>query len=395
MGGGPDVYHTGDLLKLAAAVDFISVHTTAFSHSYYEGDFWLVPEAQEKFAVQRQVDAAMQRALDYTLAQYHNTVQYIKKAGIDKPVHIGRVDWASQSDELFGQAGSKAADEYKAGVFHQAIERWSLNNQITAFYYQPFDTHWHHPNPANEENNFGLINTQGQVKFALWALYEQGVFEGLTRAGKSLTKTHQGQKKFILNELQAPDFVSQTPLAQSKQYNQKIQTGDAVKKQFYVLTHQTMTQNTESVSYPSRILKFQPWHNTSEIGILPNGVIKVKTGSRNWWGGTVKLDSSKGENLSDFKSGSLHFEIKGDTSSTFNIGFRSGDPLDGTLVNNFIQMGPKGKYPLTQSWIKMSIPLSQMDKGANFKNVTEPLYFLGVSDFDGKHIYIKNLYYAK
>ena len=38
----------------------------------------------------------------------------------------------------------------------------------------------------------------------LWNLVDQGVFKGLTRNGKTITKTYNGNKETLLNEVMLP-----------------------------------------------------------------------------------------------------------------------------------------------------------------------------------------------
>ena len=71
-----------------------------------------------------------------------------------------------------------------------------------------------------------------------------------------------------------------------------------------------------------------------------------------------------------------YFEVRGDADVTFNVGFQTGLFLDGNLANNFVTFGPGREQSLTGQWTKHSFPLSQLDKGANFTDVTSPLYFL-------------------
>lgn len=53
-------------------------------------------------------------------------------------------------------------------------------------------------NPLGSENHFGLINLQSHAKFALWDLVEDGTFEGLTRDGKPITRTFDGDKEAMM-----------------------------------------------------------------------------------------------------------------------------------------------------------------------------------------------------
>ena len=80
------------------------------------------------------------------------------------------------------------------------------------------------------------------------------------------------------------------------------------------------------------------------------GEIEVITRWRKWWGSGLQLQSHKGENLSNFKDGFMHFEVRGDTHVTFNIVFQTGLFLDGNLANNFVTFGPDYEKSLGSQW---------------------------------------------
>ena len=96
----------------------------------------------------------------------------------------------------------------------------------------------------------------------------------------------------------------------------------------------------------------------------------------------------------NFKSGKLNFEIKGNTLSSFQIGFQTGSFAQGTQTNNQIIFGPESNYSITEEWKPYSIPMTELNQGANLSDVTAPLFFRGDKDFDGKDIYIKNIYFS-
>ncbi|MBK8671310.1 MAG: hypothetical protein IPN89_18460 [Saprospiraceae bacterium] len=50
-------------------------------------------------------------------------------------------------------------------------------------------------NPQSSENHFGSIDLNGQAKYAVWEMVEGGVFKGLTRGGKKITRTYDGKKR--------------------------------------------------------------------------------------------------------------------------------------------------------------------------------------------------------
>jgi hypothetical protein len=48
---------------------------------------------------------------------------------------------------------------------------------------------------------------KGQAKFALWELVDQGVFKGLTRDGKPITKTYDGDEKALWEDVKTPPML--------------------------------------------------------------------------------------------------------------------------------------------------------------------------------------------
>lgn len=204
-GGGDPLYHTEDLTKLLNAVDFISLHTYPFHDSHYASDFWRVPNEENVLTEIEKIDAAMLRAKNHAIVQYQSTANYIKSLGINKPIHIGETGWTSSSDGFYGNDGSRAADEYKAGLYYKHMRDWTKETKMSCFYFEAFDEQWKDAaNPLGSENHFGLITLDGQAKFPLWDLVDQGAFNGLTRDGKSITKTYNGDKAALLKEILPP-----------------------------------------------------------------------------------------------------------------------------------------------------------------------------------------------
>ncbi|MCM2302911.1 MAG: glycosyl hydrolase family 17, partial [Flavobacteriaceae bacterium] len=204
-GGGDASYHTEDLKKLFHAVDYISMHTYPFHNSHYNPTFWKVPENEESLTELEKIDAAMLRAKGLAISQYQAVSDYMKSIGINKPIHIGETGWTSSSDGYYGNDGSRAADEYKAGLYYKHMRDWTKETKMSCFYFEAFDEQWKDAaNPLGSENHFGLITLDGQAKFPLWDLVDQGAFNGLTRDGKSITKTYNGDKAALLKEILPP-----------------------------------------------------------------------------------------------------------------------------------------------------------------------------------------------
>ena len=82
---------------------------------------------------------------------------------------------------------------------------WTDKEGISCFYFEAFDEHWKdEKNPAGSENNFGLFTMNGEAKYALWSLVDQGVFQGLSRNGHDIIKTYQGNEVKLIERVLLP-----------------------------------------------------------------------------------------------------------------------------------------------------------------------------------------------
>jgi len=209
-GGGGSEYHLEDLNKLIKAVYYISMHTYPMHETHYNPAFWGIPEEQEALSDMEKIDAAMSRARDYAIVQYDSVVAYIKSIGVDKPVHIGETGWATFSNEQYGDTGSRATDEYKSARFYHLMREWTNASGISCFYFEAFDEPWKSAaNPLGSENHFGLINIQTQAKYVIWDLVDAGLFDGLTRDGKPITKSFNGDSIALMQLVKIPPTLKE------------------------------------------------------------------------------------------------------------------------------------------------------------------------------------------
>ncbi|GAL65358.1 hypothetical protein JCM19301_3818 [Jejuia pallidilutea] len=209
-GGGDPSYHTKDLEALIKAVDYISMHTYPMHNTHYNPEFWLAPESELNLSDKEKIESAMQRSLKFAQKQYDSVTNYVKSLGVDKPIHIGETGWATVSNGHYGRMGSRATDEYKSGRYYELIREWTNKNNVSCFYFEAFDEQWKDAgNALGSENHFGLINLKGQAKYAIWDLVEEGVFKGLTRDGKPITKTYNGDKSALMKEVLVPPMAKE------------------------------------------------------------------------------------------------------------------------------------------------------------------------------------------
>lgn len=204
-GGGTPDYHVAALNQLIKAVDYISVHTYPMHDTHYHPIFWGILEEEDSLSKQEQIEKAMLRARDYAIDQVAAVRAYMESLGEDKPIHIGETGWATSCHHHYGNRGSKATDEYKSARFYHLITEWCHENQMSCFYFEAFDESWKDAeHPRGSENHFGLINLKSEAKYALWEQVDRGVFEGLTRDGKPITKTFGGDFDALWEEVHLP-----------------------------------------------------------------------------------------------------------------------------------------------------------------------------------------------
>ena len=204
-GGGGSEYHNEDLVQLAKAVDYVSMHTYPFHDTHYNPSFWNI-EVVKTYKDTNDVNSLlMKSAVNYSQMQYKQVSDYLKSIGVDKPIHIGETGWASKSDRFYGPNGSKAADELKQSLYYKGMREWTDTEGISCFYFEAFDEPWKSAtNPNDSENHFGLFTRDGKAKYTLWPLVDSGVFEGLSRDGKPITKSYNGTPELLNKDVHLP-----------------------------------------------------------------------------------------------------------------------------------------------------------------------------------------------
>ena len=208
-GGGDESYHTDDLNSLIKSIDFISMHTYAFHDTHYNPSFWnFNKDLKNEFSDLEIINKSMENVHQYAISQYNSVKDYLKKIGVEKEVHIGELGWSTVSNELYGEKGTHAADEYKQALFFDKIREWTTKEKISCFYFEAFDEPWKDAQNINgSENHFGLFTVDGKAKYALWKNVDNGDFKGLTRNGNSIIKTFNGNSEILFNSILTPPVI--------------------------------------------------------------------------------------------------------------------------------------------------------------------------------------------
>ena len=203
--GGEEQYRSEDLAELMKRMDYVSLHTYAFHDTFYNPALqWASLPDEVNLSSSEQVARSIERAIALQQAQYNAVKDYLKSIGVDKEIHVGETGWASLDNSHYGDNGTCAAGEYTAKLFYDAAMEWARTNSLTCFYFEAFDEPWKSKGTAGSEGHFGLFTVDGQAKYALWDLVDQGVFKGLQRGGNAIAKTHGGNKDILLRTLKSP-----------------------------------------------------------------------------------------------------------------------------------------------------------------------------------------------
>jgi exo-beta-1,3-glucanase (GH17 family) len=126
-----------DGAPLAAAVDFIGVHT--------------YPQWEEK---------TIDEALAYTLAN----LEGVRAALPDKPIAVLEAGWATTASEFGGRASEEAQVRY-----FREIREWAKQHNVTVFFFEAFDEPWkgNPSDPLGAEKHWGLFYVDRSPKRAM------------------------------------------------------------------------------------------------------------------------------------------------------------------------------------------------------------------------------------
>lgn len=134
---------TNKLEPLAAALDFLSVHT------------YPVWEYQ-----------SLDTALEYTKQNYYSVANHYP----NKPVVITEAGWTTASNGR-GIEPWNASEELQAGYYQQLLQ-WTTEEKILTFVFEAFDEPWKgSPDPLEPEKHWGLFRVDRTPKPAMQELY--------------------------------------------------------------------------------------------------------------------------------------------------------------------------------------------------------------------------------
>jgi exo-beta-1,3-glucanase (GH17 family) len=352
-----------DLKALIKAVDYVSLHTYAFHDTYHHPEFkekWKVPVTEQTLSKEEQIDKAMGRAYLQTMQQIKAAQVYVNGVDSSKPIHIGETGWSSLSTEGLGDAGTRAADEYKQKRFYDDMRKLTDDFGASLFFFQAFDEPWKgdQNNPSHSEKHFGLIDIDCSVKYVAWDKVDTLNSLGLDRdcPASGFTQSYSGDLTTLMSNVLTPPNAPEV--------------APPVDGEFRVLGTDVYAG-----------AQVYGWDNPPNAWAGVNtdtGVLTVatdpKTASVWGWGAGIG-NAEQPQNLS--ASNKITFEIRGvngGESQLATFGFYLGfQTTAGGGSNHWVRFN-KGQYQLTDQWVTYTIDLSDFSSfsAADLSKVTSP-----------------------
>jgi exo-beta-1,3-glucanase (GH17 family) len=154
-----------DVIEVAKAVDFLSIHAYAYIDAPWSWDWkqLAVPEGHERAV------AMMGAALTYTQTCIRNVKNALAAKGLNRPIVIGEAGWKSTNLNINDKDANFRAHPVNQKMFYDAFTNWvygagkNASSPRMAFWFEAFDEPW-----KNEDDMWGLFDVNRKAKFVMW-----------------------------------------------------------------------------------------------------------------------------------------------------------------------------------------------------------------------------------
>lgn len=164
-----------DVVRVARAVDFLSLHVYAFADAFYESWDW----KQESVPEGQRARAMMDAAMAYTRSSLREVRAALAAHELDLPIVIGEIGWKdstpfSAKDKPEDAIEIHFAHPVNQKMFFDDLTSWvsgaakDADAPVAAFYFEAFDEPW---KGAWGDDSWGLFDVQRRPKFVIWDLF--------------------------------------------------------------------------------------------------------------------------------------------------------------------------------------------------------------------------------
>jgi exo-beta-1,3-glucanase (GH17 family) len=320
---------------IAESVDFAAVHVYPFLDTFYDPTKYdwrqkSVPEGQR---AQAMIDATITEAKK----QFEDARAGLVKFGLGNlPMVIGETGWAAV-DTNGGPSLAFRAHPVNQKMYFDALQVWATQGRRDVqgpkaiFFFQAFDEPW-----KQGDDGWGLFNAQRQARYTVQSLGTCGV----TWACEPGTYTLANAVKWVLPTLAAPVTASRyTLFANTATAGEQVATG--LRWDPFALTG--YREFGGGPASPDGGVHFEVSPNPVDFG----------------WGLFLYSGSGGLENLSNFATGRLNFQVRSDGyPGKIEVGI-STDSEDRDIQEAFLQIAPgELGYCNSGNWCNVSIPIS-------------------------------------
>ncbi|NNM66606.1 MAG: hypothetical protein HKM06_01200 [Spirochaetales bacterium] len=364
--GGPG---TGsyDTAAILASVDYISMHSYAFSDAPYNLYDWQQSSASATASGSSpspRATAMMNAAFVDEQANFNAVQSYAASEGHGSlPIIIGETGWKAVATN-----SSVAAEQYMAHPVNQQMFLSLLNSWTTGpkniFYFEAFDEPW-----KGGDDGWGLFDVNRYARYSLYSVFPAASTTTVTNNGNSETIQIPGNES-----LAAGGGLTYTG-ANAVCYTAPVTNATITTNEYLVYADSVVASTGVSVPNPLP-LSWNAWNTPatasgSEItAVAPDTAaegtkyysIQPTPGVNNpAWGWGYFLNLNNSDDLSNFASGHLHFSVRTTYQGKLEFGFFTGSAASNTAVQAILPVDPSSNtygYVNNGSWCNVSIPIS-------------------------------------
>ena len=320
---------------IAETVDFAAVHVYPFLDTFYDPTKydWRQKSAPEAQRARAMIDATITEAKK----QFEDARAGLVKFGLGSiPMVIGETGWAAV-DTAGGPSLAFRAHPVNQKMYFDALQVWATEGRRDVqgpkaiFVFQAFDEPW-----KQGDDGWGLFNAKREARYTVQSLGTCGV----TWACEAGTYTAADAVKWVAPTLAAPVTASRYTL-----FANAVTAGEArpagLRWDPFALTGYRET--ADGPASPDGGVHFEVTPTPVDYG----------------WGLFMYSGTGVPENLSNFSSGRLNFQVRSDSyPGKIEVGI-STDTEDRDIQEAFLQIGP-GEYGYcnTNNWCTVSIPIA-------------------------------------
>jgi hypothetical protein len=359
--GGPGTgsYGTGAIL---AAIDYVSMHTYAFSDAHYSLFDWqqkgVSGTTGSGTTPSARATAMMNAAIGDTKANFSAVQSYLTSQGYGSlPIIIGETGWKAVATNSSHTEEYDMAHPVNQKMYLDGLASWT-NGPANIVYFEAFDEPW-----KGGDDGWGLFDVNRHARFALYS-----TFPTTHTVGTVTVPANEG----VLDSLPytGSEALCYVPMV----------VNSAVTTAKYLVYADTVAAGT-GVSVPSPKTMWFAWNNPatatgSEVStgtaaegskyfeVQPTPAINSPAWGWGWFislmnaGGTV---ADHADNLAAFANGHLNFSVRTTYPGRIRVGFSTGSAVESTGVDVYLVVDPTSNsfgYSNDGAWHNVSIPIA-------------------------------------